>query len=277
MYRSPSLNHEQNNILLTSLSNICTVDSDYETVLVGDFNLPDVSWTTGVVRSPPDTNNKILNVQKQFVDVFHNNGLVWLLKNDITRSRLINGVLQESLLDQVLTTNDAVFDEYKILSPLGKSDHVSINIVLNIPKIHRNIVFERKNKKCWSKIDVDELMDLSHDIDWQYSCDNLNSEQMWDELCGKLDSISENVPTAKCFDNSTQNYNMPWSTSALKRLRKEKDKMWLLFDFKPTPQNLNIALEAQNKYEKKEIAAKVKYEHKITQNLKNNCKPFFRI
>ena len=47
----------------------------------------------------------------------------WSLTNEVTRRRMVNGTLQESLLDQILFTNDALVSGFKILSPLGKSDH----------------------------------------------------------------------------------------------------------------------------------------------------------
>ena len=54
------------------------------------------------------TNNKSLLQQLEFIDVFNQLGLSWGLVNEITRSRMVQGVLQKSLLDQVLYTNDAL-------------------------------------------------------------------------------------------------------------------------------------------------------------------------
>ena len=71
------------------------------------------------------TNNKYLLQQLEFMDVFNQLGLSWGLVNEITRCRMVQGVLQKSLLDQVLYTNDALVSSVKLLSNLGKSDHVS--------------------------------------------------------------------------------------------------------------------------------------------------------
>ena len=38
---------------------------------------------------------------------------------------------------------------------------------------------------------------------------------------------------------------------------------------------INYSLEKQNAYENEEIRSKVKYEKKITSNLKTNCKSFY--
>ena len=43
-----------------------------------------------------------------------------------------NGVLKESILDQVLFTNEALVTDIKLLSSFGKSDHVSMKIELGV-------------------------------------------------------------------------------------------------------------------------------------------------
>ena len=44
IYRSPSLSKNQNDQLISCLAKVCEESNDFETVLIGDFNLPDVSW-----------------------------------------------------------------------------------------------------------------------------------------------------------------------------------------------------------------------------------------
>ena len=68
---------------------------------------------------------------------------------------------------------------------------------------------------------------------------------------------------------------MPWENSTLKRFRREKDKHWVAFDAIPTATNLSLALAKQRRFEKVEVSAKIKYEKKITANLKTNSKSFF--
>ena len=57
---------------------------------------------------------------------------VWYITDEVTRRRVVDGKLQESTLDQVLSTNEAIVNDLEIVSPLGKSDHVCFNIELNI-------------------------------------------------------------------------------------------------------------------------------------------------
>ena len=49
VYRSTSLSDNLNSQLTDCISSICKETNDYETILTGDFNLPDVSWENGNV------------------------------------------------------------------------------------------------------------------------------------------------------------------------------------------------------------------------------------
>ena len=61
VYRSMSLSTIQNEKLLSSIDSICNDSVFSETVLLGDLNLPDVSWVTGSIEGNADnTSNKIL-------------------------------------------------------------------------------------------------------------------------------------------------------------------------------------------------------------------------
>ena len=63
--------------------------------------------------------------------------------------------------------------------------------------------------------------------------------------------------------------------TSLKRYRRDKDKFWAILDKNPSVNNLLLALHGQEKYESVEISAMVKYEKKITANLRHTSKPFF--
>ena len=132
------------------------------------------------------------------------------------------------------------------------------------------------NKQNWSKVSHDELLNMSFNVNWSYTSENLNSQAMWEELHGKLMNIASKVPNS-CVKVGPDGepYKKPWSCSALQRKLRKKVKQWAIFDAEPTPVNLNLALCYQSEYEKVEIKSKVKYEKKVTKNLKKNSKAFF--
>ena len=60
VYRSISLNELRNELLLSSLSKICSLDNQEETLICGDLNLPNVNWVSGTIIGPSNTTNKLL-------------------------------------------------------------------------------------------------------------------------------------------------------------------------------------------------------------------------
>ena len=128
---------------------------------------------------------------------------------------MANGVLQESLLDQVLYTNEALVTNVELLSGLGKSDHVSLEIQLGVSlskptNISRNVI-----KHVWSKTSFENLLHYSlNNVDWSYSSECHDSEQLWDELHSKLVEIASIVHTSR-FDCNNRSLNLPWGSSLL--------------------------------------------------------------
>ena len=67
-----------------------------------------MSWENGSVIGVLSSENKFLNIQLEYLTLFTEKGMNWSLTNEVTRRRMVNGALQESLLDQILFTNDAL-------------------------------------------------------------------------------------------------------------------------------------------------------------------------
>ena len=264
-----SLSKAQNNAMTKMIAKLAVFN--VESILVGDLNLPNVSWLSGTVNAPLETINKGLIMEKNFMECIQDNGLVWYITDEVTRRRVVGGKLQESTLDQVLSTNEAIVNEVMIVSPLGKSDHVCFNVELNVSPSNSKQDDEaaKEPRKLWGKVSGKELLHRSAEIDWSFSEATLTSEDMWSELHSKLNLVSDIVPTEKSFKCD------PWANSSLKRCRKKTDKCWYIFDNNPSSENLNVALNQQGQFESKSFKCKVNYERKITQCMKYNTKPFY--
>ena len=90
--------------------------------------------------------------------MFHYKSFNWLLDNScITRRRLVNGVLQESLLDQVLFSNMDMSRDFMTVSPLGKSDHICILFEIKCSNNTESISKVKKNWGKFRKSDIEEL------------------------------------------------------------------------------------------------------------------------
>ena len=97
---------------------------------------------------------------------------------------------------------------------------------------------------------------------------------MWSELHSKLSDIIDIVPFLR-VDSNNRPLNVPWSNSALKRMRKHKDSAWNEFQKIPTNERFSYAMSRDKIYSDKEFILKLNYEKKLTNNHKNNSKGFY--
>lgn len=275
IYRSQNLTATERQELLNCINTLKCEPSE-ELHIYGDFNLPNVQWDIGRVDCPTNSRNPFFVIQRDFLDALTEKGLTPLVKDGtITRRRVVNDVLQESLLDQVLVSNPNTVENVETLSPLGKSDHIPILVTY---KTKNNVQYMKTEKEMWSKFLPKHIIELGSTINWEFSSDELSSNQKWDELSSKLSQISGKVPKSKikCSKNGEIVGKKPWDCSSLKRKRKEKDSLWRNFDSNPTSENLNIASQKQSQYEKHETKIILAHETKIVKCIKTNPKVFFR-
>ncbi len=167
IYRSVSLTNNENLRMLDQIQDLKSLILEgTEVLMVGDFNLPNVLWDSGSVVSPVGTKNRKLVLQKKFIRTFQDVGLQWQLKDGtVTRRRLYNGVMQESFLDQVLTTDSTIIQGCTVVAPVGKSDHHGIITELRCANIPG---YTLGDKICWSKVSEEDIMDMNRSIDWTF-------------------------------------------------------------------------------------------------------------
>ena len=275
VYRSQNLDDAAQEKLLSQISSVKS-HTNREIKLIGDLNLPNANWDSMAVNCNQNSCNKLFNIQRNYLNAFTTMGLTpCLLNGTVTRRRVVEDTLQESHLDQFLTTSPEMVLNVETVAPLGKSDH--LGIIANL-KITNNSDFIKSTKENWSKFSVDDIIKLGQDIDWKYESEELDSDQMWEELSKKIYSVSKKCPkvTIKCTKSGVVVEKKPWDCTALKRRRKEKDQAWNKFETFPTSTHLNLALHKQGVYESKELEQMKEHERKIAGNIKTNPKVFYK-
>ena len=196
VYRSPSLNHNDNLILLQQIRNLTKMLSDDSQIMItGDFNLPNVSWDTGSVSCPAETRNKQFTIQKNFINLFQETGMHWHLPDGIiTRRRLYDGKLQESLLDQILTSDPVILNSYEILAPVGKSDHLGI---LSTIAAGNQQGYIRSEKIAWSKLSPQSIVQTGSSLRWSLDVQNPSVNDIWELISGNIKAITKTAPVVK--------------------------------------------------------------------------------
>ena len=99
-----------------------------ETVILGYLNLANISWKSGYLNTPFLLRHNVLLDQIYMIQSIQKNGY---LTDEVTRRRYVNSTLQESTLDQILHTNDAIVSDFTVVSVVDKSDYMSIIIDFN--------------------------------------------------------------------------------------------------------------------------------------------------
>ena len=244
-------------------------------MITGDFNLPNVSWDTGSVSFPAATRNKQFTIQKNFINLFHETGMHWHLPDGtITRRRLYDGKLQESLLDQILTSDLVILNSYEILAPVGISDHLGI---LSTIAAGNQQGYIRPEKIAWSKLSPQSIVQTGSSLRWSLDVQNPSVNDIWELISGNIKAITKTAPVVKVkvAQSGSVFTKHPWETNGLKRKRRDKEKAWRAFEAQPTHNNLQYALP--NGQELEDVARKcmANYEKKMSSGLKSNPKSFY--
>ena len=170
LYRSPSLNFDESINIVNQLAVFLnSLSNDHEIIIVGDFNLPNVSWNDGVVKCPINTVNKYFIMQSSYLQFFSAFNLQWVLTDDIiTRRRKVLNNIQEATLDQILLSDKSLLKSFKVLSGLRKSDHVGLIYNINIGVSNDSNFLSMMNQN-WSKFKIEEIQHHGNEINWNYS------------------------------------------------------------------------------------------------------------
>ena len=116
------------------------LEREESVVLLGYFNLPDLDWDNAIINGPPGSKDEKYRQQQLFLQLFLDHGLTWNHGNDfVTRKR--NS--QESTLDNILPSDEALVSPSQAIRRLGKSDH--IGILCNLALSHNVYTTATKN------------------------------------------------------------------------------------------------------------------------------------
>ena len=136
VYRSPNSLPDNSNNINKSLE-ILSGRFSPNLLVVGDFNYPKINWEHySTTSSPNDLNSKFFECTR---DCF--------FKQFISEPIRGRGLSQPTLIDLVLTNNSDIIDKVKLESPLGKSDHSVVEIIMENVLLTKNKKFILNYKK----------------------------------------------------------------------------------------------------------------------------------
>ena len=215
--------------LIETLTSLCAVK--WPVFIVGDFNCPGISWD--IPRAPAD------NIQDCLLKFVVENGFSQLV-TEPTR--------QSNILDLVLCNEALLVSDVNVLSPIGGSDHSSIQFKVitsydrptgpkpstNEHAVHRVYL--------WKHADYTAMRDYLLSVDWDsLLMYNLTVDTLWSAFCTVLQSaVDWYVPSHTVAQNNTSENHSKTRRypRSIKRAITRKKCLWRRHRRNPT--NLEI-------------------------------------
>jgi hypothetical protein len=171
-------------------------------LLVGDFNLPDIDWARGEARGRAG----------EFCEAVRDS----LMEQLVDFPTQVKG----NTLDLVLTNIPERVDEVSEEGRLGKSDHTIIVTKVNVGAAAE----DDKPSPDWRRANWDSMREELQRGDWLRRLRSSRATQAWDILTEKVEGlIQKYVP-----DRKKKNPNRPpWMTQGILRAIRRKKRIWL--------------------------------------------------
>ena len=245
VYRSPNTSEENNRSLL----NCINAAADKRIVVFGDFNYPDIDWTTST--SGP-----------------HGRDFLSVVSDCFLFQHIDFPTRGENCLDIVLSSEEYMVSDVTDMGKIGSSDHTTISFKLNFST---KVTSNNSKVPDYRKADYGGIKsELS--VDWVNLLGNLDTNDSWN-LVNKMlaDAVKKFVPIRK---RRSKNKPMWMTTSVMKEVKKKK-KLWNTY--KKSRQDIDLLnFQEQQKKTKNLIhRAKVEFEYNLAEGIKDNPKSFY--
>ena len=182
-YRSPNSTAENNENMRKLISEASQKGYSH-TLFNGDFNYPDINWTSWHVTNPDSEESK-------FVQCLQDN----FLQQHVNMPTRCRGSDRANVLDLIITNDDNVTDlEYQ--SPLGKSDHSVLVFQYNCYAL---LTDETKTIKLYNKANYSAISEDIGKVDWEKELTDIQDMNiMWNHFYDKIQEIEDrHIPKRK--------------------------------------------------------------------------------
>ena len=254
VYRSPNSSDQNNEDLL---ENINWGRQNYrEIVLIGDYNLPSISWQTHETSS---------RYGQKFLDCINDNYLEQHIE-EFTRFR--EGQTP-SILDLVISSDPGIVSSIELQDPFGKSDHLSIHLELQNSAVPCETT---QYKYIYSKMDKTNFCTKLNQYDWEIIFHEKEINEAYGVFIDVVKTaIQQYVPLKRIKPAS----RAPWSTREVGRAAKRKRKMWDKYRRSRSAADYNAYKQPLKHFSDVKDNAIYRYENNIIANKNTNCKRYY--
>ena len=209
-YYRPSMN-DANSIdeLDASLFKLGEKLNKNNVIVAGDFNAPNINWTDHSTTNSSPTSERLL-------EIIDEHGLSQLVREPTRRQ----GDTQ-NILDLVLTNNDKIVNNIRVVPEISDHDIVLFQVNLACTKkrrVKRKIYIRKRANTDRIK---DELQNLADHF--EQSLKNESVETKWNVFQQRIRSIMDSCIPHKL---TSSRHNLPWFNRSLRRQTRAKQKLY---------------------------------------------------
>jgi hypothetical protein len=263
-YRPPS---EHNLDVLTKL--ISETDFRYPAVILGDFNLSDITWSSGLggIRTSSHRNA----FHQEALDLFTSANLVQLISEP---THVKGNTLDLVLIDKLLL-NDVIV-ECEVLPGISDHNMILTGMKLQSTRSSRVNVSGARVRYNFKKADYREIK-VKFELLEQFfdNSADMSASDRWEAFkSATLESLSNYVPTLL-----PRPKGKPWMTRPLLRLIRQRDRVFKRGRLYPTQENLTLLQNMKLKVKAEVNRAKSDFiAAHITDQLEGgNSKPLYNL
>jgi Reverse transcriptase (RNA-dependent DNA polymerase)/Endonuclease-reverse transcriptase len=242
IYRPPACNNDSKMLLCNLLTS-----AEKNSLLIGDFNVPDIDWQNGTAWSRAD---------RGLLDTAQAANMEQL----VSFPTHVRG----NVLDLVLSNMPERIHNVQDEGRLGTSDHsiISLELTVNIKAA------PRQTRKNWSKANWDQIKRGINNTTWPTSDDNVSVEETWQLLKTRIEALTrEHVPTVVHKQRKSD-----WMTNKILQLVRRKRRLWKKAKYgQATEEYETVTKDLKYKIR----AAKHNLEKRLANETRGNRKPFY--
>ena len=207
-YRPPTATKDLDK-LSKSLNKIQQETSSPYILLGGDFNIPNMSWTSTETMNP---------LQQEITDIANEYGLEQIVSFPTRRDT--NGT--ENILDLCFTTHPSLVKD--IYPYPGFSDHCVVMVEIN----SKTPLPTRPPRQIhqWKKMDEDRLKTDAQQFTKRFLNSNPESKTVEENWCDFKNSMHELINIHVPIKSVSGKPRVPWLTSKLQRLCRKKERYY---------------------------------------------------
>jgi hypothetical protein len=257
IYRSPN-SPAENTAELNKLMLQASALSAGVTVIMGDFNFPEINWETELsAAGPGHVATTFLKATKDCFFVQH--------QKEPTRYRQGE---KANVVDLVFTNGEEIISDISTIAGLGKSDHFSLLITLN------STVKQQQNPKRpnFNKTDFEALKQILAECSWD-ELQDLSVNDTWARIKEKIcDAINRTTP----LSGSGGRKGKSWMDRGTLDSVRKKHKLFRRWQETRDGQDYMNYIKERNKARKACRKAQRNLENKVASEAKTNPRAFWQ-